>query len=277
MENNLYTGLELYPDNLPQCHSYSDLFLSKDKASGGGEIIIPDDFKFVDMPAYNQLNLPVCVPFAVRRAIELGELQKNGIQLELSHAWINHARQYKTPEGEEFTAWMRNANGYTIRDAMTSAMIAGIPDKSVYPINSNYLEWKKIVDRPTTKDIVRLTPDKFEEAKKLKIKRFWHCYTQKEIQESIIRTMNPVVVSAYIFPNFLQYRASDVNVREIHYYTGTSVKPIGLHCFDIVGWRKARNAWIMDNSHGPKWGWQGRGFMNYSYVFKEAFGFELEK
>lgn len=268
--NELYTGVELYPDDLPSCPTFSDLFHTR------AIIPIPDDFKFVDMPAYNQMSSPICVPLATRRAIELGELQKHGVQLELSHGWINHARKYTTPDGKQFSAWMRNANGYTVRDALTSASIAGVPNKEVFPLCSDYLKWLAIVNKPTTKDIVRLTPDKFVEAAKLKVKKFWRCNTKKDIQETIIRTQNPVIVSAYIFSNFLQYGPDDVNKREIHDYKGTTIKPIGLHCFDIVGWRASRNAWIIDNSHGDKWGYHGRGWITYDYVLKEAYGFELE-
>jgi len=264
--DSLNTGLILSP---PDERDYD---IKKALPAGGGGILLPDH-KLPDLPlVYDQYPNPNCVPLAARRGIELAAVNHGLPFKQISHGWINANREIVLPDGKTWRAWIRNADGYCFRDVLEAGRLAGFTIREVYPVNNQYLAWKKLIQRPTTKDLVRLTADKYADASKRKIVKYWRVYGADEIKRTILETGNPVLIAAKVYQNFFGY----TNVNKYSIVVPPKPKLLGSHGYIITGWRDSRNAFIIDNSWGEKWGYRGRGFQDYEYPLQEAWGFTMD-
>ena len=266
MENYCNTGMILSP---PDERDYD---IKKALPAGGGGILL-HEYKLPDLPmVYNQAPYPNCVPYASRRGIELAAVNHGKEFKQISHSFINLNREIVLPDGKTWKAWIRSTDGYCFRDVLEAGRLTGFATREAYPIGNQYLNWKRLIQRPTTKDTVRLTPAVYADAAKRKIIKYWRVYGADEIKRTILETGNPVLIAAKVYQNFFGY----TNVNNYAIVVPPKPKLLGSHGYLVTGWRDSRNAFIIVNSWGEKWGYKGRGFQDYEYPIQEAWGFTLD-
>lgn len=202
----------------------------------------PETFSLETVPVKNQWTKPTCTAHALSSVCE-----------------YHHKRQHRwyTRFSTEFLYGLRE-NGYyigdgmRIRDGLNTLLKYGNVFESDCEGNNDYADAMKHV----SKDIDKLK----ELAHPHRISAYFKITGTDELKTALIK-YGPVIVSMNT------YNDSKL-VNDI--YTYDTSKDHGVHCIFIYGWNE--RGWLVQNSWGRFYGWDGRFVIPFDFKFNEIWG-----
>lgn len=204
----------------------------------------PEAFSLdIQVPVKNQGSKPTCTAHALSSAVEYHHQRQHGDYEEFSTEFI-----YGTREKDYYVG-----DGMVIRDGLTTLLKYGDVFRSDCPGNNDYEEAMERVSA----DINELK----ELAYPHRISGYFRINTADELKTALMQ-YGVVVVSMYMYKD-------DKLVKDIYTYPANAKKR-GAHCVFIYGWNE--KGWLVQNSWGKFYGWDGRFIIPFNFTFNEMWG-----
>lgn len=202
---------------------------------------LPQEYESEELPILNQGSVGSCVAHALASALRAGEDANKFKHNNYSRGYIYGNRKSTDTQQE----------GMVIREALSQLHHCGDVYHNDFPYNLKY---------PSVKDLIAKRQDELAQlALPHATVAYYRCYTTQEIKQSIVIN-GCAIVSVTVYSDF----ARDLHPTQTHINNGR-------HCMIIVGWTKD-NKWIVQNSWGRGWGYQGKLLMDFDYPTNEVWG-----
>ena len=205
----------------------------------------PKEYDGISSKILNQGAISSCVAHASATSLNIGEYIFNDIQLNFSPGFIYGNRGDNDYKGE----------GMYLRQALKQLNKSGCVLYEDFPYNLPYDDVEHLIFKKKNKLL--------EKAKKYAIKNYYRCYTERDIKDCII-VRGGVLITIPIYTNF---------GRDLHKPKKKTL--IGYHSMIIIGWTED-DKWIVQNSWGKKWGYDGKLLMDFDYPVDEYWGITVQ-
>lgn len=202
----------------------------------------PKEFSLETVPVKNQGSKPTCTAHALSSVCEYHHQRQHGWYARFSTEFIYGLREQGYYIG----------NGMTIRDGLKTLLKYGNVFESDCEGNHDYEKAMDIV----SKDIDNLK----ELAYPHRISAYFRIKNADELKTALMR-YGVAVVGMDV--HTVSWLAGDV----YKYLAGTKN---GYHCVFIYGWNE--KGWLVQNSWGKLYGWDGRFIIPYDFEFNEMWG-----
>lgn len=223
----------------PSEYDERDYTLEKVSSSKLNEF--PEEYESKEVEILNQGSIGSCVAHALASNMMIGDEIIFDKHNNYSRGFIYANRLDTDHQGE----------GMITRQALSQLLKCGDVQYVDFPHNRYYAKVKQLLE--ANKDnLLNL-------ASEYKIKDYFRCYSEDEIKETIM-TRGAVIICVPVYTDF---------GRDLH-VTKTNLK-VGNHAMIIVGWTK-EGKWIVQNSWGKSWGYDGKLLMDKDYPVREYWG-----
>lgn len=205
------------------------------------KVDFPDEYLAPETEVFDQGVIASCCAHACATALAQGEevaTQKHNIY---SRGYIYGNRKSSDAQGE----------GMIIRQALKQLHNCGDVLEEDFPYNKSYISVKSLIE--ANKSTLA------KKAAQHKIKDFYRCYTEGQIKSTIMGA-GGVIICIPVYKDFC---------RDLH--APGAKAPLGYHAMIIIGWTKD-NQWIVRNSWGKGWGYNGNLLMDMNYPICEYWG-----
>lgn len=202
---------------------------------------LPEEFLAKSTPVLDQLSVGSCVAHATATMLAQGDMTNWGKTNNYSRGFIYGNRSDDDYQGE----------GMYTREALKHLNHDGDCLYEDFPYNEKYPLVKARISKDKENLIAKANPHK--------IISYYRCYGAEEIKRAIYN-YGGCVIGIDVFGDF---------GRDLHRTKSTTYK--GGHAMCIVGWTKD-NRWIVQNSWGKLWGYNGLLYMDFDYPIREAWG-----
>lgn len=202
----------------------------------------PLTFCLETVPVKNQGSKPTCTAHALSAVVECHHKRQHGWYERFSTEFLHGLRENGYYIGQ----------GMRIRDGLHTLLKYGNVYESDCEGNNDYVDAMNHV----SKDVDRLK----ELAYPHKISAYFKISTADELKTALMK-YGPVVVSMNT------YKGSKL-VKDV--YTCDISKDHGVHCVYIYGWDE--HGWLVQNSWGWLYGWDGRFVIPFDFKFNEMWG-----
>ena len=198
-------------------------------------------------PVKNQGKTGACAACGAAEALEFHEYLRTGQHTEMSVGYIYGNRAYDKSESKR---------GMSLRSALKTLVHNGDVPVKLFPQCSDMPQ--------AVKDYVARDKSIDKEAKKHTIDKFYRIKNTKGVMQSLVA--HGVVLAAIRWAN-VKYDIHDGNAY-VSFPDGKKTK--GGHCILIYGWTK--DGWLVSNSWGEEWGFNGRCIVPFDAPFVEYWG-----
>jgi hypothetical protein len=203
---------------------------------------LPKSFTLEIVPVKNQGSKPTCTAHALSSACEYHHQKQHEYYEKFSTEFIYGMRE----DGEYI------GDGMSIRQGLQILLKYGVPYEKDCPGNHDYEKAMEVVE------------SNLEELKELasphKISAYFKINTADELKTALMK-YGVVIVAMPIYKD-----AKLVN----DVYTVKSDKIRGSHSVFIYGWNE--KGWLVQNSWGKLYAWDGRFIIPFDFEFKEMWG-----
>ena len=206
---------------------------------------LPDEYLAPDTEILNQSSIGSCVAHACAQAMSHYEQSNAGNHNDYSRGYI-YGNRRETDHQDE---------GMITREALKNLNHCGDVLYDDFPYNKKYPEVKKLIAE-NSEELAKLAAEH-------KIIEYFRCYDEFQIKDAIMNN-GGVIVCVPVYSDF---------GRDLH-KTKTD-KLTGHHAMLIVGWTKD-NKWIVQNSWGALWGYEGKLLMDFDYPANEYWAISIE-
>lgn len=149
------------------------------------------------------------------------------------------------------------SEGMHIRQALAQLLKCGDVLYEDFPYNLRY---------PTVSSLIAKNRKELKEkAYKYRITNYFRVFGIDQIKECVYNT-GACVIRIPIYSNFCS---------NAHPFERGKDKFEGYHAVIIVGWTED-NRWIIQNSWGKRWGYEGLGYMDFDYRIDESWGISFD-
>ena len=202
----------------------------------------PASFSLKTVPVKNQWTKPTCTAHVLSSVCEHHHQRQHGWYERFSTEFLYGLREKDYYIGQ----------GMRIRDGLNTLLKYGNVFESDCEGNNDYVDAMNHV----SKDIDKLK----ELAHPHRISAYFKITGTDELKTALIK-YGPVIVSMNT------YNDSKL-VNDI--YTYDTSKDHGVHCIFIYGWNE--RGWLVQNSWGRFYGWDGRFVIPFDFKFNEMWG-----
>lgn len=202
----------------------------------------PETFTLDTVPVKNQWTKPTCTAHALSSACEYHHQRQHGWYERFSTEFLYGLREKDYYIGQ----------GMRIRDGLNTLLKYGNVFESDCEGNNDYVYAMNHV----SKDVDHLK----ELAYPHRISSYFKISTTDELKTALMK-YGPVVVSMNTYDG--SKLVNDV-------YTCDTSKDHGSHCVYIYGWDE--RGWLVQNSWGWFYGWDGRFVIPFDFKFNEIWG-----
>ena len=186
-----------------------------------------------------------CVAHACASALAQGDEILCGKHNEYSRGYI-YGNRRDTDTQEE---------GMIIRQALKQLNHCGDVLYEDFPYNKRYPRVKRLIEKDKENLAAKALP--------YAIKEYFRCYGEDEIKDTIMQ-YGSVIICVPIYNNF----GRDLSMPDT---TNKKTKVKGFHAMIVIGWNK-EGKWIVQNSWGKNWGYDGTLLMDPDYRVYEWWG-----
>lgn len=148
------------------------------------------------------------------------------------------------------------SEGMIIRQALKQLHNCGDVFYEDFPYNRSYYLIKKLIEAEKEELAEKALPNAIVD--------FYRCYSKEQIKSAILDT-GSVIICVPVYSNF---------GRDLH-KPEEKAKPQGYHAMVIIGWTED-NRWIVQNSWGSSWGYNGTLLMDSDYPVNEYWGLTVK-
>lgn len=206
-------------------------------------IEFPKEFSLkIQVPVKNQWSKPTCVAHALSSTIEYHHKKQYGSYRKFSTEFIYGLRDSSNYLGE----------GMVVREALKTIQKYGDVYYTDCPGNH------------TVQDAMSIVNTKIDELKELayphRITAYFKINSPEELKTALME-YGPVIVVMNTYDN-------DKVINDV--YTYNPDNPRGSHCVFIYGWNE--NGWLVQNSWGKLYAWDGRFTIPFDFKFSEMWG-----
>lgn len=208
---------------------------------------LPEEFELSYLPMVkNQSNVGACVAYAICSAIEYFSYTQGDDDREMSPMFIYGNRRLTTHTG----------TGLVVRDALQTACEYGTVVRTLFPGNK---EVPGIIN-----DFEKVGNQYFSKSYPNRLESFFKCVGEEEIKNAIITKKSPVIFAMEWYKDIKVNKDGEMVTAAEHRSSN------GNHCMFIYGWNE--KGWKIQNSHGSKWGNEGRAILPYDIPIYESYG-----
>jgi C1A family cysteine protease len=240
--------LETSPDDRPnKCDDWEDDF-----GSGNG---FPEkvDLRHLMTPVEDQKNVGSCTANAVAGAYEylcnVRARQTNDEPGDISRLFIYYVtRKYDQARRGESGAL--TDRGSTISGAIDVLNMKGACLEETHPYDTSY------VNHPPS-------AESYDEALNYKISKAWKINTGVDEFKQVLSMGYPIIFGCKLTESFHEKRGKGI-IRTPSDWT--PAKQHGAHAMLIVGYYDSHQVFVVRNSWGEDWGYDGYCFMSYDYL-----------
>lgn len=204
----------------------------------------PEEYESPETEIFNQGSIGSCVAHSCSTALSKGEELKYKKHKEYSRGYIYGNRAALDFQGE----------GMYMRQALKQLNKCGDVYYEDFPYNKNYQEVKKLIAKEKNVLAQKAAPHA--------IVNYYRCYSEMDIKDAIFNR-GGCLICVPVYTDFARNLAR----------TKTNVLR-GYHAMIIVGWTK-EGQWIVQNSWGKLWGYDGKLLMNKDYPVDEYWGINV--
>lgn len=203
----------------------------------------PKTFCLNTVPVKNQHSKPTCTAHALSSVVEYHHQRQHGEHREFSTEFIYGMREKDYYIGD----------GMVIRDGLNTLLKYGDVYHEDCRGNRNYKDAMETVKA----DFANLQELAFPH----RISAYFRINSAEELKTALMK-YGVVVVAMSMYKN-------DKLVKDIYTYP-PDAKKRGAHCVFIYGWDE--RGWLVQNSWGKLYGWDGRFVIPYDFKFIEMWG-----
>lgn len=201
----------------------------------------PEEYEAPATEILNQGSIGSCVAHSCATALAEGEEVNYEKHKEYSRGYIYGNRAATDSQGE----------GMYMRQALKNLNKSGAVYYPDFPYNKTYPEVKALIE----KDAEELA----KKAEPHKIINYYRCYTEEDIKAAVM-DRGGCLICVPVYTDFAR-NLSKTKTNKLR----------GYHAMIIVGWTK-EGQWIVQNSWGKSWGYDGKLLMNTDYPVNEYWG-----
>jgi len=206
----------------------------------------PEEYEAPETEILNQGSVGSCVAHSCSTALSKGEEVNYEKHKEYSRGYIYGNRADTDFKGE----------GMYMRQALKQLNKCGDVYYTDFPYNKKYPEVQKLIE--AEKDALA------EKAAPHKIINYYRCYTEEDIKAAVM-DRGGCLICVPVYTDFARN------------LTKTKTKELrGYHAMIIVGWT-AEGQWIVQNSWGQNWGYDGKLLMSKDYPVDEYWGITVNE
>lgn len=206
--------------------------------------VFPKEYESPETDILNQSNIGSCAAHSCVAALEHGEMILKQNYHDFSRGYIYGNRLATDFQGE----------GMVVRQALKQLNHCGDVLYADFPYNKKYPEVKALIEK--NKDELA------EKASKYKIKEYFRCTTTSNIKQCVMDN-GAVIICVPVYSDF---------GRDLHNTKTNELE--GYHAMAIVGWT-SDDKWIVQNSWGKSWGYDGKLLMDFDYPVNEYWGIKV--
>lgn len=205
----------------------------------------PEEFLAPQTEIFDQGAVGSCVAHSCATAMAQGEeniLQKHN---EYSRGYIYGNRRPTDAQGE----------GMIIREALKQLNKCGDVLYQDFPYNKTYKTVKKLIEENQKALAEKALPHAIID--------YFRCYNETQIKRTIMQN-GGVIICVPVYSDF----GRDLHKPKTDQFDG-------YHAMIIVGWTKD-NKWVVQNSWGNYWGYNGKLLMDFDYPVSEYWGITVK-
>ena len=206
----------------------------------------PEEYEAPATEILNQGSVGSCVAHSCATALAEGEEVNYKAHKEYSRGYIYGNRTDTDLQGE----------GMYMRQALKQLNKCGAVYYTDFPYNKKYPEVKKLIEKEKEALAKKAAPHK--------IINYYRCYTEEDIKAAVM-DRGGCLICVPVYSDFAR------NLTK----TKTN-KLSGYHAMIIVGWTK-EGQWIVQNSWGQYWGYDGKLLMAKDYPVNEYWGITVNE
>lgn len=203
----------------------------------------PREFSLDTVPVKNQGTKPTCTAHALACVVEYHYQKQHNEHKEFSTEFIYGVRE----KGYNMS------DGLSIRYGLNTLLKYGDVYRTDCWGNNTYEKAMKTVYG----DFENLQELAFPH----RISAYFRLESAEELKTALMK-YGPAVVSMYL-------RKGDKLVKDVYTYPANA-KNRGAHCVYIYGWNE--QGWLVQNSWGKLYGWDGRFVIPFDFKFNEMWG-----
>lgn len=208
----------------------------------------PKEYQSTKTEILNQSIYSSCVAHACASALAQGDEINFKTHNDYSRGYIYGNRAESDTQEE----------GMVIRQALKQLNKCGDVLYNDFPYNKRYPRVKKLIE--DNKEELA------EKAKPYAILEYFRCYTEEDIKSTIMK-YGCVIFCTAVYSTF---------GRDLHKPDENNKKFKGYHAMIITGWTKD-GKWIVQNSWGENWGYDGFLLMDADYPMFDKWGIRTAK
>ncbi len=201
----------------------------------------PEEYEAPETEILSQGSIGSCVAHSCATALSSGEKTTYHKFNKYSRGYIYGNRAILDHQGE----------GMHIRQALKQLNHCGDVFYEDFPYNKKYPEVKALIEENKEKLAKKALPHA--------IINYYRCYTEADIKEAIM-DKGGCIICVPVYTDFSR-NLSKSKTKKLR----------GYHAMVIVGWTKD-GQWIVQNSWGVNWGYEGKLLMDKNYPVSEYWG-----
>ena len=242
-ERQVFNCLDSIPDprDWTEEIAFAKLNQEKEEQDDICEEILPDEYIAPRTPILDQESVGSCVAHSLAAMLAQGDMKVFGDAYDYSRGFIYGNRADDQYQGE----------GMRTNEALKQVNHWGDCLWEEFPYNEKYPEVKAKIEADKENLLEKAAP--------YKINSYYRITNNNEVKRAIYRN-GGVVIAIRVYEDFN---------RDLH--KSKYITPRGGHAMLIIGWTKD-NRWIVQNSWGKDWGYNGLLYMDFDYPVSEFWG-----